>query len=193
MNFHSFLPLVLSFLPVLFFSLFLICENPALFPFSLLLWAPTHARTCFSLILTNSSEEEEEEAWCSVRRWRRWSMPTTFLTILALMFDAYRLISSMFVSDEPEPQLVQLPSPLSPLMMVLDQILSWRTSSWRVNSRFAAASMSTAYQKKWPLCLSTKDTILKKYDGRFRDIFQEVYGAKWKKKKFEAAGIWMIS
>ncbi|KAL6558415.1 hypothetical protein OROMI_018765 [Orobanche minor] len=37
---------------------------------------------------------------------------------------------------------------------------------------FAEASMNTAYQKKWPLYLSTKNTILKKYDGRFKDIFQ---------------------
>ncbi|KQK09004.1 cytosolic isocitrate dehydrogenase [NADP] [Brachypodium distachyon] len=54
---------------------------------------------------------------------------------------------------------------------------------------FAAASMATAYDKKWPLYLSTKNTILKKYDGRFKDIFQEVYEAEWK-SKFEAAGIW---
>ncbi|XP_024018808.1 isocitrate dehydrogenase [NADP] [Morus notabilis] len=54
---------------------------------------------------------------------------------------------------------------------------------------FAEASMNTAYQKKWPLYLSTKNTILKKYDGRFMDIFQEVYESKWR-SKFEAAGIW---
>ncbi|KAL6620733.1 hypothetical protein ACP70R_035872 [Stipagrostis hirtigluma subsp. patula] len=54
---------------------------------------------------------------------------------------------------------------------------------------FAEASMATAYEKKWPLYLSTKNTILKKYDGRFKDIFQEVYEAQWK-SKFEAAGIW---
>ncbi|PPR83405.1 hypothetical protein GOBAR_AA37304 [Gossypium barbadense] len=53
---------------------------------------------------------------------------------------------------------------------------------------FAEASMNTAYQKKWPLYLSTKNTILKKYDGRFKDIFQEVYEANWK-SKYEAAGI----
>lgn len=54
---------------------------------------------------------------------------------------------------------------------------------------FAEASMSTAFQKKWPLYLSTKNTILKKYDGRFKDIFQEVYETKWK-SKYEAIGIW---
>ncbi|GAB2212455.1 hypothetical protein Droror1_Dr00020421 [Drosera rotundifolia] len=54
---------------------------------------------------------------------------------------------------------------------------------------FSEASMNTAYDKKWPLYLSTKNTILKKYDGRFKDIFQEVYEAKWK-AKFEEAGIW---
>ncbi|KAM7515909.1 hypothetical protein LguiA_005492 [Lonicera macranthoides] len=54
---------------------------------------------------------------------------------------------------------------------------------------FAEASMNTAYEKKWPLYLSTKNTILKKYDGRFKDIFQEVYESNWK-SKYEAAGIW---
>ena len=54
---------------------------------------------------------------------------------------------------------------------------------------FTEASMNTTYQKKWPLYLSTKNTILKKYDGRFKDIFQEVYEANWK-SKYEASGIW---
>jgi isocitrate dehydrogenase len=54
---------------------------------------------------------------------------------------------------------------------------------------FAEASMATAYEKKWPLYLSTKNTILKKYDGRFKDIFQEVYEEKWK-EKFEENSIW---
>ncbi|KAK4369741.1 hypothetical protein RND71_009216 [Anisodus tanguticus] len=53
---------------------------------------------------------------------------------------------------------------------------------------FAEASMNMAYQKKWPLYISTKNTVLKKYDGRFKDIFQEVYESKWK-LKFEEAGI----
>lgn len=54
---------------------------------------------------------------------------------------------------------------------------------------FAQSSMVMAYSKKWPLYLSTKNTILKKYDGRFKDIFQEVYEQNWK-DKFEKANIW---
>ncbi|KAG9449852.1 hypothetical protein H6P81_009817 [Aristolochia fimbriata] len=54
---------------------------------------------------------------------------------------------------------------------------------------FAESSMAMAYGKKWPLYLSTKNTILKKYDGRFKDIFQEVYEEKWK-DKFEEQSIW---
>lgn len=40
---------------------------------------------------------------------------------------------------------------------------------------FAHSSFQVALQKGWPLYLSTKNTILKKYDGRFKDIFQEIY------------------
>lgn len=40
---------------------------------------------------------------------------------------------------------------------------------------FARACFNQAIAKKWPLYLSTKNTILKKYDGRFKDIFQEVF------------------
>ncbi|XP_027340134.1 isocitrate dehydrogenase [NADP]-like isoform X2 [Abrus precatorius] len=54
---------------------------------------------------------------------------------------------------------------------------------------FAEASMNIAHQKRWPLYLSTKNTILKKYDGRFKDIFQEVFDSQWS-HKFKAAGIW---
>lgn len=54
---------------------------------------------------------------------------------------------------------------------------------------FADSSMSMAFSKKWPLYLSTKNTILKKYDGRFKDIFEEVYVEKWK-QKFEGNSIW---
>lgn len=40
---------------------------------------------------------------------------------------------------------------------------------------FAHSSFLMALSKNWPLYLSTKNTILKKYDGRFKDIFQEIY------------------
>jgi isocitrate dehydrogenase len=53
---------------------------------------------------------------------------------------------------------------------------------------FARSCMNVALDKKWPLYLSTKNTILKKYDGRFKDIFEEVYQNEYK-SKFEAAGI----
>ncbi|MDB5242822.1 MAG: isocitrate dehydrogenase, partial [Spirosoma sp.] len=44
---------------------------------------------------------------------------------------------------------------------------------------FAKACFNMALQKGWPLYLSTKNTILKKYDGRFKDIFQEIYEAEF--------------
>ncbi len=53
---------------------------------------------------------------------------------------------------------------------------------------FAHACMNQALAKKWPLYLSTKNTILKKYDGRFKDIFQEVFDAEFK-EAFAEAGI----
>jgi isocitrate dehydrogenase len=53
---------------------------------------------------------------------------------------------------------------------------------------FARSCMNQALTKKWPLYLSTKNTILKAYDGRFKDIFQEVFSTGFK-DKFEKAGI----
>ena len=53
---------------------------------------------------------------------------------------------------------------------------------------FARSCFNMALDKKWPLYLSTKNTILKKYDGRFKDIFQEIYLAEFK-VKFDAVGI----
>ncbi len=53
---------------------------------------------------------------------------------------------------------------------------------------FARACMNQAILKKWPLYMSTKNTILKKYDGRFKDIFQEIYETQYK-EKFDALGI----
>jgi len=45
---------------------------------------------------------------------------------------------------------------------------------------FARACFNMALNKKWPLYLSTKNTILKKYDGRFKDIFEEIYQNEFK-------------
>lgn len=53
---------------------------------------------------------------------------------------------------------------------------------------FAHSSFQMALTKKWPLYLSTKNTILKAYDGRFKDIFEEVYQQHYK-ADFEANGI----
>jgi len=54
---------------------------------------------------------------------------------------------------------------------------------------FAHSSFQYALQRCYPLYLSTKNTILKKYDGRFKDIFQEIYEKEYK-KDFEAKNIW---
>lgn len=54
---------------------------------------------------------------------------------------------------------------------------------------FARASLNYGLQRDVPVYLSTKNTILKAYDGRFKDIFEEVYQAEFK-AKFEEAKIW---
>jgi isocitrate dehydrogenase len=53
---------------------------------------------------------------------------------------------------------------------------------------FAHACFNYSLNRGWPLYLSTKNTILKAYDGRFKDIFQEIYDSEYK-AKFEKAGI----
>ena len=53
---------------------------------------------------------------------------------------------------------------------------------------FARAAMNYGLMRKYPLYLSTKNTILKAYDGRFKDIFQEVFDSDFK-AKFAAAGL----
>jgi isocitrate dehydrogenase len=53
---------------------------------------------------------------------------------------------------------------------------------------FAHACFNYSLGRGWPLYLSTKNTILKAYDGRFKDIFQEIYDSEYK-AKFEEAGI----
>lgn len=54
---------------------------------------------------------------------------------------------------------------------------------------FAHSSFKFALQRELPLYLSTKNTILKKYDGRFKDIFQEIYEKEYK-SDFEKRGVW---
>ncbi|KAL3312319.1 NAD-dependent isocitrate dehydrogenase [Cichlidogyrus casuarinus] len=54
---------------------------------------------------------------------------------------------------------------------------------------FAHSCFQYALMKKWPLYLSTKNTILKRYDGRFRDIFQQIFEADYS-KKFDELKIW---
>jgi isocitrate dehydrogenase len=54
---------------------------------------------------------------------------------------------------------------------------------------FAKSCFNYALDKKWPLYMSTKNTILKAYDGRFKDIFNEIYNKEYK-SKFEALKIW---
>jgi len=53
---------------------------------------------------------------------------------------------------------------------------------------FARACMNYGLQRKWPVYLSTKNTILKAYDGRFKDLFQEVFDEEFQ-AAFEDAGI----
>lgn len=53
---------------------------------------------------------------------------------------------------------------------------------------FAYSCFNMALQKRWPLYLSTKNTILKQYDGRFKDIFEEVYQNDFR-DKFKQSGI----
>ena len=53
---------------------------------------------------------------------------------------------------------------------------------------FARACMNYALMRKWPVYLSTKNTILKAYDGRFKDLFQEIYQDEFQ-SQFEANGV----
>ena len=54
---------------------------------------------------------------------------------------------------------------------------------------FAHSCFQYALQRNYPLYLTTKNTILKKYDGRFKDIFEEIY-QKTYKKTFEGKKLW---
>ena len=54
---------------------------------------------------------------------------------------------------------------------------------------FAHSSFKFAIQRNYPLYMTTKNTILKKYDGRFKDIFEEVY-EKYYKAEFLKRKLW---
>lgn len=54
---------------------------------------------------------------------------------------------------------------------------------------FARASLNYGLDLGWPVYLSTKNTILKAYDGRFKDLFQEIFEAEFE-EQFKEAGIW---
>ncbi len=53
---------------------------------------------------------------------------------------------------------------------------------------FARTCFNYGVQRRWPVYMSTKNTILKKYDGRFKDIFQEIYDAEFADKFAEFGG-----
>jgi isocitrate dehydrogenase len=53
---------------------------------------------------------------------------------------------------------------------------------------FARASFNYGLQRQWPVYMSTKNTILKKYDGRFKDLFQEIFDAEFADKFAEFGG-----
>jgi len=54
---------------------------------------------------------------------------------------------------------------------------------------FAHSCFQMAIEKGWPLYMSTKNTIMKRYDGRFKDIFEAIYQSDYK-AQFDAKGIW---
>ena len=54
---------------------------------------------------------------------------------------------------------------------------------------FARASFNYGLNLGWPVYLSTKNTIMKAYDGRFKDLFEEVFKGEGFKEKFDAKGI----
>lgn len=81
-----------------------------------------------------------------------------------------------------------------PMSMVVNEFKSSGVAMGMYNTDesirgFAHSSMQYALQREYPLYLSTKNTILKRYDGRFKDIFQEIYDKEYK-AQFEAKKIW---
>lgn len=108
--------------------------------------------------------------------------------------DQYR--STDFVADEPGSfEIVFTPASGNP-------VKKWRVydfespgvglAMYNVDSSisgFAKSCFEMALAKKQPLYLSTKNTILKIYDGRFKDIFQQIFESDYE-QKFKTAGIW---
>ena len=68
---------------------------------------------------------------------------------------------------------------------------AWRIAMYNLDDSirdFARASMNYGLRRNFPVYLSTKNTILKQYDGRFKEIFEEIYEAEFK-AQFDEAGL----
>eukprot|EP01013_Petalomonas_cantuscygni_P007874 TRINITY_DN2049_c0_g1_i1.p1 TRINITY_DN2049_c0_g1~~TRINITY_DN2049_c0_g1_i1.p1 ORF type:complete len:419 (-),score=102.45 TRINITY_DN2049_c0_g1_i1:516-1685(-) len=90
-----------------------------------------------------------------------------------------RLIWEGDNGDKIDEEVFQFPSPgIAMAMYNLDDSIR----------DFARASMNYGLNREWPVYLSTKNTIMKAYDGRFKDLFEEVFQEEFK-DKFDKAGI----
>ena len=90
-----------------------------------------------------------------------------------------RLIWEGDNGDKIDEEVFQFPSPgIAMAMYNLDDSIR----------DFARASMNYGLNREWPVYLSTKNTIMKAYDGRFKDLFEEIFQAEFK-DKFDKAGI----
>ena len=90
-----------------------------------------------------------------------------------------RLIWEGDNGDKIDEEVFQFPSPgIAMAMYNLDDSIR----------DFARASMNYGLNREWPVYLSTKNTIMKAYDGRFKDLFEEVFQAEFK-EQFDKAGI----
>ena len=90
-----------------------------------------------------------------------------------------RLIWEGDNGDKIDEEVFQFPSPgIAMAMYNLDDSIR----------DFARASMNYGLNREWPVYLSTKNTIMKAYDGRFKDLFEEIFQEEFK-DKFDKAGI----
>ena len=110
--------------------------------------------------------------------------------------DQYKA-TDMVVKQGGKFELVYTPAPGSDAKPVKETVYEFKDSDGIVMGMyntdksitgFARACFSYALDRRLPLYLSTKNTILKKYDGKFKDIFSSMYEAEYK-GKFKAAGI----